>query len=692
MAGMPTEESKRAVDYIFRLTQPLYMVRAIHAYTELQSFAPMTRVDETLLAKLRRIVHAEIIRQGSALIWRILLPLAWASITFANVVDKSFLEEGVIGCRFRTLEEYKSSGSVGRLWSSLDKGRSFRNVWQDCLRREHIRTLQKRAADIGEPLSEDVIAQVTSQQLTFVGVLKDEFQYGLKRRQLKAAVIAQNKVAASPENATESLNPVSPPNPDPTSQAIEARKMPATAHFEEERKTWQPSAHALLSIDRNELRGIAKLIDSTLFAKTEYFNRMWTLQEVCTTRNATIVHGGNWILLPDLLQLVRYLESELDIESEHVKKAVRLQWINAEFRLQRRLSLRALLYESRDRRCGDPRDKIYSLLGLMRERPTILVKPAYDQSEVMVHTNATRFLVATGRSLDIICGHEQQKRLPGYPSWTPDFAQFAGHDAKPLTDLSGRNTLYKASLREAPQNILDPTYLPDDWQSLSVESIYLGTIADLSSRNSADESVLQRAEAWKVAIQHRFIGHPREFSLLQNAFKLVQHCCDYSTDTTARELRWLSTPEGLCVLHDLAQSLRELEHEKQNLCTKYILSLICGRLDTQTRSGIADIVDLLCQPFDLAQTVPPPEIFYNAIDSGTANRRLFVTEDAAIRGAAPSSAEPQNQVFVLRGCSVPVVLRHLSGNGYELVGECYCQGVMDGEAEKNANVRDIVLR
>ena len=102
---MPTEESKRAVDYIFRLTQPLYMVRAIHAYTELQSFAPMTRVDETLLAKLRRIVHAEIIRQGSALIWRILLPLVWASITFANVVDKSFLEEGVIGCRFRTLEE-----------------------------------------------------------------------------------------------------------------------------------------------------------------------------------------------------------------------------------------------------------------------------------------------------------------------------------------------------------------------------------------------------------------------------------------------------------------------------------------------------------------------------------------------------------------------------------------------------------
>jgi hypothetical protein len=466
--------------------------------------------------------------------------------------------------------------------------------------RNALRTLENR--------SQDVIAQVTKLQVTLVGILKDAYQYGLKRQQLKAAAIAKNKVAASLENASESVNPVPPPTPGLTSKAIEARKMPTITNSEEDakRKTWQPSAHALLSIDRNEFKGIAELIDNTLFSKTEYFNRMWTLQEVCATRISSIAHGGNLILLSDLLQVVRYLESELGIESEHVEKAVRLQWINAEYRSQRRLPLRVLLYESRDRRCGNPRDKIYALLGLMRERPTILVKPAYDQPEAKVHTNATRFLVATGRSLDIICGHEQQKRLPGYPSWTPDFAQFTGHDAKPLIDLSGRNTLYKASLREAPQNILDPTYLPDDWQSLSVKAIYLGTIAHMSSRNNADESVLQRAQDYKVAIQHRFMGNPREFSLLQNALELVQHCCNYSTDTTARELRWLSTPEGTRVLHDLARSLRELEHEKHNLCSKYVLTLICGRMDTQTRNGIADVVNLLCQPFFHAQTSGSP--------------------------------------------------------------------------------------
>ncbi len=704
---MPTEESKRATDYIFRLTQHPYMVRAVYAYTELQSFTPMTRVDETLLAKLRRIVRAEIIRQGYALILRIFLPLAWALNTLANVLGKMFSEEGVMVCRFQTLEDYTLSGSIQKdhawqdgLWQD---GLWQDGLWQDGLRQGRIRTLQKYAAENGEPLSEDALAQVSSQQLTLVGLLKDSWQDGLRqgrirtlRRtgQLKAAAIAKNKVTAILENASESVNPVPPPNPGPTSKAIKARKMPATTNIEgdEKRKTWQPSAHALLSIERNRFKDIAELIESTLFSKTEYFNRMWTLQEVCTTKTALIIHGGNLILLSDLLRVVQYLELELGIESEHVKKAVRLQWISAEFRLRRRLPLRVLLYESRDRDCVDPRDKIYALLGLMLERPTILVKPAYRQPEAKVHTNATRFLVATGRSLDIICGHEQQKRLPGYPSWTPDFAQFARDDAKPLIDLSGRKTVYKASLREAPQNILDPTYLPDDWQSLSVEAIYLGTVAHLSSHNSAGESVLQRAQHWKVAIQHRFMGHPREFSLLQNAFELVQHCCKYSTDTTAKESRWLSTPEGSRVLNDLARSLRELEHEKHNLCSKYILTLICGRLDTGTRCGIADVMDLLCQPFDHAQTSAPPEVFYNAIDSGTANRRLFVTENVVIRGAAPSSAEPEHEVFVLLGCSVPVVLRHLSGNKYALVGECYCQGVMDGEAEKNANMRNILLR
>jgi hypothetical protein len=88
----------------------------------------------------------------------------------------------------------------------------------------------------------------------------------------------------------------------------------------------------------------------------------------------------------------------------------------------------------------------------------------------------------------------------------------------------------------------------------------------------------------------------------------------------------------------------------------------------------------------------PPGDFLQCNGLGYCHRRLFVTENAVIRGAAPRGAEPEHPVFVLLGCSVHVVLRHLSGNRYALVGECHCQCVMDGEAQKNANVRNIRVR
>jgi hypothetical protein len=84
--GIPTEESKRAADYIFRLTQRPYVVKAVYAYSELQNF-PTVQVDETFLAKLRRIVRTEVIYQGYALIVRTILLFAWALNPFSTACD-----------------------------------------------------------------------------------------------------------------------------------------------------------------------------------------------------------------------------------------------------------------------------------------------------------------------------------------------------------------------------------------------------------------------------------------------------------------------------------------------------------------------------------------------------------------------------------------------------------------------------
>jgi hypothetical protein len=70
------------------------------------------------------------------------------------------------------------------------------------------------------------------------------------------------------------------------------------------------------------------------------------------------------------------------------------------------------------------------------------------------------------------------------------------------------------------------------------------------------------------------------------------------------------------------------------------------------------------------------------------NRRFFECKMSTapyrtLYGLCPRDTQVSDLVCILYGCSVPVVLRKAySGieGAFELVGECYVHGMMDGEA------------
>lgn len=61
-----------------------------------------------------------------------------------------------------------------------------------------------------------------------------------------------------------------------------------------------------------------------------------------------------------------------------------------------------------------------------------------------------------------------------------------------------------------------------------------------------------------------------------------------------------------------------------------------------------------------------------------AERGFFLIEHEQM-GLAPSEAETGDIVCIILEASVPFVLR-LEGNAFKLIGECYVQGVVKGEA------------
>ena len=67
-------------------------------------------------------------------------------------------------------------------------------------------------------------------------------------------------------------------------------------------------------------------------------------------------------------------------------------------------------------------------------------------------------------------------------------------------------------------------------------------------------------------------------------------------------------------------------------------------------------------------------------------RRLFLTDNGDI-GLAPLDAALADEICLLFGGDVPYVVR-ADNEGFRFIGECYCYGIMNGEAMQDVSDED----
>ena len=75
-------------------------------------------------------------------------------------------------------------------------------------------------------------------------------------------------------------------------------------------------------------------------------------------------------------------------------------------------------------------------------------------------------------------------------------------------------------------------------------------------------------------------------------------------------------------------------------------------------------------------------------------QRLFCSTKQGRIGLAPCTTQTGDLVAIIMGADVPFVLRSTGVGTYELVGDCYIHGIMDGEAleGKHDQVGNIILQ
>ncbi|KAK7222795.1 hypothetical protein V2G26_010798 [Clonostachys chloroleuca] len=81
-------------------------------------------------------------------------------------------------------------------------------------------------------------------------------------------------------------------------------------------------------------------------------------------------------------------------------------------------------------------------------------------------------------------------------------------------------------------------------------------------------------------------------------------------------------------------------------------------------------------------------------------KKVFLTEEGYL-GIASREIRDQDEIFILPGSAVPIVLRPINLNNsvkdekahYKVVGDCFIHGFMDGEAINNASfkMQDLVI-
>ena len=308
--------------------------------------------------------------------------------------------------------------------------------------------------------------------------------------------------------------------------------------------------------------------------------------------------------------------------------------------------LRHLLVVASQFDSTEPKDSVFALVGLLSQRLPSTLRPDYAKSLADILQAATRYAIAESSGLWILeYIHHRSDGMEDGAVATWAYRVDKSH-TKSRSFFQQLPDIFHASDGLEQPSIVDQS--PVRSSVLSLEGLEVDTIADATCTAvvfaDVDECCLWLMDAMTV-----YTNTAKQRHVIPSVRSLARTLVVSSTNTngSAQETRIDSVEKLLGVLPANGRTLAD-ENEEQR-----------GFRDSAFRN--------MWQECNLEYTV---------------ERRLFVTEAGRV-GLAPDAARSGDVVVVLRGASVPFLLRPVDGEQYQLVGQAYVDEIMYGEAVKD---------
>jgi hypothetical protein len=511
------------------------------------------------------------------------------------------------------------------------------------------------------------------------------------------------------QSITETFDIISPVNRDEKVKMISDEDADLSLHEDiiEAFVKWKPPSRRLKKVEHENFGEIAEMIDRVFIQNCAWFERMWVVQELGVANSATIIAtGGRTILWSDILRCVCYLHYTLKAPVKNIRKLIGMEKIRQGFSDRKRQSLRDLIRECRHRRATDPRDKVFSLLGLVGDRMNPYLQPDYSKSVGEVYASATLHFITQYESLDPLCGWQALGREAEVPSWVPDYSLNQDAAPSPLVPIDGHDGIYHASGHDQRSkfSVVEVATSKSPWNKLCTVGLCIDSIDILSESTPGNGSFYNTERLWNAIILTAPVlseKFTKDVKLaLEDISSVVSRYGEFSSSLDP-SFKASSTPDAISKPPETTEPFSAGTTSKSEnpfnfpsstpspvlydnyIVDAYFNTLLSCKKSVRERLEKEDISNILSfyshteigdsnRDCDLMKTC-------KAFEAGTRRRRITITKDGYI-GAVPEETQSGDLICVLFGCSVPVVLRKRSEAEYLFVGECYLHGFMDAEA------------
>ena len=436
-----------------------------------------------------------------------------------------------------------------------------------------------------------------------------------------------------------------------------------------------------------------------------WFERAWTVQEFCLCPNTAFVCGTKTVQVELVMLAIQILQFSISSLAETVYAPAKvplslLDEISQEptgrlfsCRQRRRKfdagepdatgdQLHALLrklYVGHSTQASLHRDRIFSLLGLAVDAPALDVAPDYTDptpaGDARILTAAARAMItnpSTGR-IDILSFSQRPKHhslAPYLPSWVPDWRSNLSPSFYPIHDSHLSTPLFCAC---GPSN-LDPLSLPSPSSfRLTLSGYFVSPILTIS--NPWDDN--NNNTTWSASRLATLLSQIAHLHALSLTLPLSEF---YTTPLRRAQALWRVPTTDLywtaaLGTHRSSPAAAEARHAQAVEAVRFLLE--CEGLEGKER-------EKRFKEWDWEGKAARGEVgveYGESVRFFGRGKRPFLTE-AGLLGMGPGGVRAGDVVVVFCGGRVPFVLRPDGEKGgcyYELVGEAYCDGVMDGE-------------